>query len=99
MYYIYANLLIFVIKYTISLAERSNVGQKNQHNPAEKDLISRQRIYLIRYKKILLPLFFYRKEVLLISDSCITEHLFTKSVIYRRKTASRIVYKIENDSI
>ena len=28
MYYIYANLLIFVIKYTISLAERSNVGQK-----------------------------------------------------------------------
>jgi hypothetical protein len=78
MYYIYANLLIFVIKYAISLAERSNVVQKNKHNPAEKDLISRQRIYLIRYKKIPLPLFFYRKEVLLISDSCITEHLFTK---------------------
>ena len=34
MYYIYANLLIFVIKYTISLAERSNVGQKK---PAQSD--------------------------------------------------------------
>ena len=31
-------------------------------------------------------MFFYRKEVLLISDSCITEHFFTKSVIYRKKT-------------
>ena len=35
MYYIYANLLIFVIKYTISLAERSNVGQKKK--PAQSD--------------------------------------------------------------
>lgn len=36
MYYIYADLLIFVIKYTISLAERSNVGQKKQAQSGRK---------------------------------------------------------------